>query len=300
MGLLLVLDDTGSTVASSDRLHVEWIYVHAAGDEKTVWTTLWATDVDPSRPDAFVSILSLLDLFLAWNALRGQPITQNRRNSAMFDRVSIYGPAQAVYKLFEGGDRDRHKPYLESRTVQQWLGPALAFEGTHCVVLRYALHPGRSWAKNPGEFIPVVKQLAALHDEGYCHGDLRGTNILFDGENSRIIDYDYAGKPGEGATYPHGLAESLSDLGGRPAGMYSGQPMLTEHDWESLAQVMRLHQIVGSQQQASRSASSWTRAIEAAGIIKAGEKDKVDKLISLLTVCADRALDVGSEYPQRE
>lgn len=48
-------------------------------------------------------------------------------------------------------------------------------------------------------------QLQALvnkfHDQGFCHGDLRGPNIACEGQSVMLLDFDWGGKEGE-ACYP--------------------------------------------------------------------------------------------------
>jgi Ser/Thr protein kinase RdoA (MazF antagonist) len=44
--------------------------------------------------------------------------------------------------------------------------------------------------------------MQSFHDEGLVHGDLRGPNMVCDGERVMLVDFDWGGEVGK-ACYPH-------------------------------------------------------------------------------------------------
>jgi hypothetical protein len=78
-------------------------------------------------------------------------------------------------------------------------------------VLSVPYHPGRHWAREISEFIPVLEQLRSLHREGFVHGDIRCTNIVFAKDNGNLIDFDFGGKVG-GQNPPRFPANYVFDL----------------------------------------------------------------------------------------
>jgi serine/threonine protein kinase len=65
-------------------------------------------------------------------------------------------------------------------------------------------------AKRPADFIPIINHLLHLHKQGFVHGDIRAFNIVFDGMNGKLIDFDLSGKVGE-TRYPPGYKTELPD-----------------------------------------------------------------------------------------
>lgn len=79
--------------------------------------------------------------------------------------------------------------------------------GWFVVAMEYMLssvHPSRSpnLARLCNEWIDELQKLVqSFHDKGLVHGDLRESNILCDGEDVVLIDFDWGGRVGE-AAYP--------------------------------------------------------------------------------------------------
>lgn len=46
-------------------------------------------------------------------------------------------------------------------------------------------------------FKNILRMLLKVHDCGFVHGDIRMANLLFNDENSVLIDFDLARKEGE-------------------------------------------------------------------------------------------------------
>jgi hypothetical protein len=70
------------------------------------------------------------------------------------------------------------------------------------------------------------------------HGDIRLSNIVFNGEESTLIDFDFSGKEDE-AQYPEGFNVIIHD-GARHANAKGGANLAKVHDLFALSEVMRL------------------------------------------------------------
>ena len=61
---------------------------------------------------------------------------------------------------------------------------------------------GDSNPKTWKDFKGVCEMLKEMHELGYCHGDVRNNNIVFNGISTHLIDFDLSGKVGQ--KYPAG------------------------------------------------------------------------------------------------
>ncbi len=84
----------------------------------------------------------------------------------------------------------------------------------------------------------VKRAIGRLHEEGIVFGDLRGQNIITEGDRVMLVDFDWCGKHGE-AEYPIDLNDVASDW---PAGAGSGQVMRKEHDYAMLKRLIYGHE----------------------------------------------------------
>jgi serine/threonine protein kinase len=90
-----------------------------------------------------------------------------------------HAPEALPFGAFHEGSNDRD---------WMWL-----FRGSFSV-LSVPYHPGRHWARDISEFIPVLKQLRNMHERGFVHGDIRCCNTVFAGANGgHLIDFDLGG-----------------------------------------------------------------------------------------------------------
>ena len=94
-------------------------------------------------------------------------------------------------------------------------------------------------------FRTITRKLWNLHRGDYVHGDIRLANLVLCDERSCIVDFDFAGKVNE-PKYPLNLAliqdgerhpEVEEAIEGRKLNVL---PLKFEHDWFSLAAVMKL------------------------------------------------------------
>jgi hypothetical protein len=105
------------------------------------------------------------------------------------------------------------------------------------VVISIPFVKGNHFASTIEDFIPVVRALKRMHEEGYVHGDIRCFNIVF---GKGLIDFDFGGRI-ESIKYPPGYQDCLGD--GRRLGR-AGQNIVKWHDWHALIDVIfRLHDL---------------------------------------------------------
>jgi serine/threonine protein kinase len=89
-------------------------------------------------------------------------------------------------------------------------------------------------AQKPGDFIPIINHLLHLHEQNFVHGDIRAFNIVFNGNDGKLIDFDLSGEAGE-KRYPPGYMSTLPDA------IRCGHALsLIEkhHDWYALGNVI--------------------------------------------------------------
>jgi hypothetical protein len=89
-------------------------------------------------------------------------------------------------------------------------------------------------AQRPGDFIPIINHLLHLHEQGFVHGDIRAFNMVFDGMDGKLIDFDLSGKVGE-TLYPLGYKTELPDS--YRCGVEQ-QLIEPHHDWYALGKVI--------------------------------------------------------------
>jgi serine/threonine protein kinase len=89
-------------------------------------------------------------------------------------------------------------------------------------------------AQRPGDFIPIINHLLHLHEQGFVHGDIRAFNMVFNGNDGKLIDFDLSGKVGE-RQYPLGYKSELPDA--FRCG-HSLNLIEKHHDWYALGSVI--------------------------------------------------------------
>jgi serine/threonine protein kinase len=108
---------------------------------------------------------------------------------------------------------------------------------------RESRQPKVHMAQRPSDFIPVINHLQHLHEQGFVHGDIQAFNMVFDGEDGRLIDFDMSGVAGE-TRYPPGYKNELPDAIHRcGVGLHLIEK---QHDWYALGSVFFLPQVPGA------------------------------------------------------
>jgi len=103
----------------------------------------------------------------------------------------------------------------------------------HCVMLKYQYIDGSHSPSKFSQFAGVTKMLHKVHEEGFVHGDVRLSNIIFSGDTSYLIDYDLAGKE-DNRLYP----AAYNRIPERHQHAKARLLMRKVHDRFSLAQIM--------------------------------------------------------------
>lgn len=79
--------------------------------------------------------------------------------------------------------------------------------GDYCL-LKYSYFVGSSEVQYFKQYSGICKMLFEIHSLGYCHGDIRPSNMVFNGDTGYLVDYDLAGKENE--LYPLGYVSKQS------------------------------------------------------------------------------------------
>jgi len=76
---------------------------------------------------------------------------------------------------------------------------------------------------------PVTDAVQRMHDAGFVHGDLRDTNILVNKDGVKIVDWDWAGRPGD-VKYPISINPQVP----RAAAARGDVTIVEAHDMETV------------------------------------------------------------------
>jgi hypothetical protein len=119
------------------------------------------------------------------------------------------------------------------------------------VVIATPFLDGVHYATRPKHFLPTIKHLEKMHQNGFVHGDIRAYNMVLKYDDSEdenvdsegwLIDFDYGGQviTSKNPTlsnpkYPSGYVDDLTDgvRPGRPGG-----DITFEDDWRALGSVI--------------------------------------------------------------
>ena len=107
----------------------------------------------------------------------------------------------------------------------------------------------------------LIKVVIDLHQENIVHGDIRASNVIFSQGRAHLIDFDFAGAPGE-RKYPKGFNTQIND-GARARDASADRPLAKEHDWFAVAALMKRFIIDKATQ------SDWAKACRAVDDFKA-------------------------------
>ena len=118
----------------------------------------------------------------------------------------------------------------------KWVGSMLTDNHTCCMLA----------------FLQIARELQRLHNLGYCHGDIRVSNLILHSVNgdkkAKLVDFDLAGKKGK-QKYPYNLLNLVDGarhediqqaIKSERVGDMTLQP---EHDWSSLVAAMKCFEV---------------------------------------------------------
>jgi hypothetical protein len=158
-------------------------------------------------------------------------------NSGFFDKKDTYLLCQIPDKSFTMATATTTEGDVKQQAGMHHLWQFCGY--LSIVVTPY--HPGRHWAESAGDFLPIVKQLQALHATHYVHGDPRAYNMVFvDKTTGHLLDFDMGGKDDGTTKYPVGFKMDLPD--GERVGK-AGHRITMDDDWFALTSVIfRCHE----------------------------------------------------------
>jgi len=134
------------------------------------------------------------------------------------------------------------------------------------IVLEYPMVAGGHRPTNAGDFAPILAQLSKMHNDRHVHGDIRLANMVFNGKDSKLIDFDFSGEEEE-VWYPDGYAKVADSKRHKDA--IETWPILRDHDCFSMAHILGLFTIAGKE-------GEWWK------ITKAVSENKLDAALELL------------------
>ena len=199
-------------------------------------------------------------------------------------RVFLDEETQFVYKYFKDSFEHPNQDLLIS--VSGFEDVEVEKVAETLTVLRYRYISGNHEPQKVGEFRGVIKILTKLHDRGYVHSDVRAQNIVFNGNDSVLIDYDLIAKVG--TVYPQGYNNKFKE---RHPDAASGWKRMKSHDIHSLLVLMGMCSTCTSKFKASLGEMK-TRLdlIDEKGTREEAEFDKVETSLETLEKSLARIL----------
>lgn len=169
-----------------------------------------------------------------------------------------------VHKLYDYRKELRGPPDFQRKHKQmvrfgKKVEYELGGESSDLVVLQYPYIDGEHIAASVQHFVSAIQSVGQLHEEGVVHGDIRASNLVFEGNGScTLIDFDFAGSTSD--RYPKRFVhnQNLNDVV-RHTGAQADSLLCFEHDWHALASIMEMHEIHSCDGKATY---DWERAIE--------------------------------------
>ena len=176
------------------------------------------------------------------------------KQKATPDFCSVHGNVvlderkDTVYKCFF--DTSRRKSNIE--LIQNFVDPEakvahLGPRGCYVKMKWVGLMLSKGGTCSMCSFLQIARELERLHRMGYCHGDIRVSNLILHPKESgqaKLVDFDLSGKTGQ-QTYPSSLL-NLVDGARNPTVKEAIQSetigrvnLFPEHDWFSLAAAMK-------------------------------------------------------------
>ena len=223
-----------------------WAYVMG---NRRIWAIPIVSDVFPYQP-ALLATLTVGVQFLSrspvfyqvlehpkpFRDLEVMPLKANKHNRTY---LKTEGSDQTVVKFFDSGDTVRrsnvHVMDIAGVVVQE------NFMTTDRKVsyIEYKYYNGGHQPVALRQFRNILCMLHKLHVQGYVHGDIRPSNLVFDqhGRDGYLIDYDLVGRDQQDF-YPVGYyySEAIRHEDAR-----AGRQMQQSHDRHSLALILEEH-----------------------------------------------------------
>jgi hypothetical protein len=212
---------------------------------------IWYAPVWEGETNDALALARMLWAFVSVAEINIRPSTTHTRiggNTCLKDG-RIYKCYDYRYNKPDVHPNQRRSPDL----YKQFFDVVDVLKKENLSLISYPFVDGDHYAKCVGQFVQVIKQLCDLHENGFCHGDIRASNIVFGksiSTRSTLIDFDFGG---EGKQYPVGYNRDIPD-GARHKNAKAGEGLSKEHDWFAMAKVMKLHECEDDEM--------WTNAVQ--------------------------------------
>lgn len=166
-------------------------------------------------------------------------VRQTSRSPYLYHNWSkIKDDTKHVVKWTEDNNGESDENTIEFRD-KNYLGQSTLFRSDgkcgKVEVIAVPFVPGSHACSNVLEALCLTRYLKDMHREGYVHGDIRALNIVFAGDKTMLIDYDFGGIHGQ-VEYPPGYVKALPD-GGRGFAN-EGEKITSERDTEALCHIL--------------------------------------------------------------
>ncbi len=217
-----------------------WVYLMA---NKKIWAIPIVSDVLPSDMSFLatlsIGIQSLAKKPIFYNALerpipfKDEVVTPLKINQHNRTHLKIVNGSKKVVKFFDTHDLVQ----LSNLEVMRFAGVEVQdyfiTSDNRFLYIQYDYYDCSDEPANLAQFYNILYMLHKLHHNGYVHGDIRSSNLLFhqNGCDGYLIDYDLA-RLEQNGKYPPGYYHHPSI---RHEDAITGLPMCKSHDRYSLA-----------------------------------------------------------------
>jgi hypothetical protein len=166
-------------------------------------------------------------------------VRQTSRSPYLYHNWSkIKGDTKHVVNWTEDNNGEINENTIEFRDMTYMQQSTLFRSDEKCgkvEVIAVPFVPGSHACSNVHEALCLTRFIKEMHKEGFVHGDIRALNIVFAGDKTILIDYDFGGIDGQ-VEYPPGYEKVLPD-GGRGSAN-QGEMITSERDTEALHYVL--------------------------------------------------------------
>jgi len=240
-------------------------------------------DLKLTDNDGFARLARVLNM---WARRIANRVDKSLSSRAVMSDMPVISPRVVLPRqrgLYDGDSKaatvlkfvrtDGPAPFIEPYAT--YLHAKVVAKSSGTWLLEYPFVHGSHSPNQIGDFIPIVKLLAEMHEQKIVHGDVRLANMIFSGDKSLLIDFDMSGKldPENPPLYPKGY-QRVDDTE-RHADAKQCQPILPAHDMFSLGSVMAFFT-------ASSNSKEWT---DACNFVKNGIPSEALRVMGNISQC---------------
>eukprot|EP01094_Clydonella_sp_ATCC50884_P020197 TRINITY_DN4147_c0_g1_i12.p1 TRINITY_DN4147_c0_g1~~TRINITY_DN4147_c0_g1_i12.p1 ORF type:complete len:559 (+),score=63.02 TRINITY_DN4147_c0_g1_i12:758-2434(+) len=213
------------------------------------------SNVERNGPDQWVPT----DGWPLWYATTAM-VKKRKKRKQVVVRVGDYG-----FKYFHRGSKRCIGPNMTFMHKDMGATMLTSSDERGICVLKYNWAEGSHEPSVAGSFIKVIEHLNTVHAAEFVHVDIRGANILHNGETGMIIDFDLALKVGTP------LEVELLNVSDGKRFAEKGHPVAYVHDWKALGFIMECYETESHSEPAAR--IEWMRLTNAVSECKEAELD---------------------------